>query len=116
MKTRTLVKNPTLEEAFWTVVKACLEQFHSYSSKSAEDDESNVPTGERPQLEAKVELSESLLGDDGEAAGEGEADETNARAPYPARPAARAPVAAGVAARPGAPRPAGVPPRGPIKK
>ena len=62
--------------------------------------------------EAKVEISESLLGDESEPAVD--AETTNARAEYPPRPATRPPGS--LPARPAA-RPAGLPPtRPPVKK
>ncbi len=73
-------------------------------------------TGQRAALavdEAKVEISESLLGDESESSPE---EATNARAAYPPRPVQR-PAGAPAPARPAA-RPAGMPPpaRPPIKK
>ncbi len=69
-------------------------------------------TGQRPAHqveEAKVEISESLLGDE-------DGEETNARATYPPRPVARSQGSS--VGRPPTARPAGAPPthRPPIKK
>ncbi len=75
-----------------------------------EDDDSNANTGPRPAhipSESSVELSESLLEE------ERHRDETNARAPFPARPG-RAPGA--VPTRPPAARPVALPTRPPLKK